>query len=140
MLRLYREAIWDSERIPDGDLPTDSLLFDLRISKTQRIVDPATGKESLENTPLVRRAKSQGLKEEAVVERLAMAYAAHNDRPAPQTLPNSLPEGYSHSNPSAHGKKNGWSGPELLGLPEMDIIIDVSGPLRPASSMSWIFK
>ncbi|KAK3317561.1 hypothetical protein B0T19DRAFT_435196 [Cercophora scortea] len=58
-LILYHQANWNPDRIPDADIPLASLLQGLRLSQTKRVVDPATGKLTFEETDLVRRMREQ---------------------------------------------------------------------------------
>lgn len=54
-LILYREANWNTERIPERDITIGSVLGIMRLSQTKQLVDPETGKRRLEPTELVRR-------------------------------------------------------------------------------------
>jgi hypothetical protein len=48
------------ERIPDGDLKILSILYMLRLSQTERILDPYSNEKRLKETELVKRAISRG--------------------------------------------------------------------------------
>lgn len=54
-LILYREADWNTERVPERDITVGSMLGMMRLSQTKQLVDPETGKRRLEPTELVRR-------------------------------------------------------------------------------------
>lgn len=54
-LILYREADWNTERVPERDITVGSMLGMMRLGQTKQIVDPGTGKRRLEPTELVRR-------------------------------------------------------------------------------------
>ena len=47
----------DINRIPDGDIPMQSILGTIRLGQTKRVVDPVTGKKRLEETNFVRSLK-----------------------------------------------------------------------------------
>lgn len=54
-LILYREAHWNTERIPESDITIASILALMRLSQTKQFIDPDTGKRRFEPTELVRR-------------------------------------------------------------------------------------
>lgn len=54
-LILYREANWNTERVPERDITIGSLLGMMRLSQTKQSFDPESGKRRLEPTELVRR-------------------------------------------------------------------------------------
>ncbi|KAK1597976.1 LOW QUALITY PROTEIN: uncharacterized protein LY79DRAFT_587118 [Colletotrichum navitas] len=58
-LLLYRDANWDIESIPDGDIEPRSSLAMLRISQAKQVTDNQTGEKILEETDLIRRAKAE---------------------------------------------------------------------------------
>ncbi|KAL4876631.1 hypothetical protein BJY04DRAFT_222810 [Aspergillus karnatakaensis] len=60
LVTLYREAYWIPDRIPDSDIPTATALASLRLHQVKRVVDPVTGKGTLEDTELVRRFRAAG--------------------------------------------------------------------------------
>ncbi|OCK74477.1 hypothetical protein K432DRAFT_420287 [Lepidopterella palustris CBS 459.81] len=101
------------------------------------VIDPATGKNVLEDTSLIRRARCQGLTDMEMIEMTTLFQNRNADQSIPKALLNSLPEGCStlrFPKPilGDSGSKSAFSGPELLGLLELDIISDISGQ-RPVS-------
>ncbi|CZR62580.1 uncharacterized protein PAC_12477 [Phialocephala subalpina] len=52
LLRLYREADWDPDRISEEDIPIPSYLAILRLSQAKHHIDPTSGKKFFEETPL----------------------------------------------------------------------------------------
>lgn len=54
-LILYREANWNTERVPERDITIGSLLGVMRLSQTKQTIDPETGKRRFEPSELVRR-------------------------------------------------------------------------------------
>ncbi|KAK3324911.1 hypothetical protein B0H66DRAFT_636443 [Apodospora peruviana] len=66
MLTLFHHADWNMDLIPEEKIPIPSVFGGLRLAKMKQIVDPATGKKKLEETPLVRRARKSGLLDEAI--------------------------------------------------------------------------
>lgn len=54
-LILYREAHWNTERIPESDITISSMLALMRLSQTKQFIDPDTGKRRFKRTELVRR-------------------------------------------------------------------------------------
>ncbi|KAK8024877.1 hypothetical protein PG990_002700 [Apiospora arundinis] len=61
VLTALRRANWNHDRIPDEAVTFGSRLFVLRVSQTRHTFDPTTGKPRLQDTPLVERARKEGL-------------------------------------------------------------------------------
>ncbi|KAF1815110.1 hypothetical protein P152DRAFT_412254 [Eremomyces bilateralis CBS 781.70] len=143
ILRLYREADWIPERIPDENIPVLSILSILRIGQMKHPVDPATGKKVLKNTTLVRRARAEGLHDDAMIEMSALIHKGHVDQELTEAFLSSRPKDYSTSGiskPTAGGNRSkiGLSDAALLDLLKLDIINDVSGQ-QPVSSLNYIW-
>lgn len=66
-LLLYREAIWNPDRIADSALDSRTMLASLRLSHTPITVD-ASGVKHMKHTELVKRAMAQGIKEEVLIQ------------------------------------------------------------------------
>jgi hypothetical protein len=139
LLRIYHEAEWVPERIADEDVSPVSALGMLRIGETKKVVDSMTGKRVLEDTPLVRRARSDGINDETMIQMSSLVQDRGADQPLPEALLASLPEGYSTA-PAPENKrgKHIFSGRELLDLFKLDIISDISGE-RPLSSLNYVW-
>lgn len=99
MIRLYREADWVPEWIPEEDIPEMSCLTALRISEA-KIVQNSSGKKSIEEAPLVARMKAIGLKDE---DMLRLIDGLRERAPKYDEIPEellaaaklSVPEGYT---------------------------------------------
>ncbi|KAK2065377.1 hypothetical protein LY76DRAFT_611550 [Colletotrichum caudatum] len=115
-LLLYRDANWDIESIPDGDIEPRSSLAMLRISQTKQIIDSQTGRKTLEETDLIRRAKAE-LKVDND-ELLSMASAQTGVKSAGQGGPR-------------------LTGEQLLRLVKKDIYNDVCGD-SPSSGINYL--
>jgi hypothetical protein len=139
LLRIYHEAEWVPERIPDKDISPTSALGMLRISQTKMVVESMTGKRVLEDTALIRRARSDGISDETMIQMLSLVQDRGTDQPLPEALLASLPEGYNTS-PGPRNKhgKGIFGGRELLDLLKLDIISDISGE-RPLSSLNYVW-
>ena len=139
LLRIYHEAEWVPERIPDEDVSPASALGMLRIGQTKKVVDSMTGKRMLEDTALVRRARSDGISDETMIQMSSRLQDRGTDQPLPEALLASLPEGYNTS-PAPENKrgKGIFGGRELLDLLKLDIINDISGE-RPLSSLNYVW-
>ncbi|KAK2000775.1 hypothetical protein LX36DRAFT_738594 [Colletotrichum falcatum] len=115
-LLLYRDADWDIESIPDGDIEPRSTLAMLRISQAKQALDLQTGKKTLEETDLIRRAKAELKVDDN--ELLGMAIAQIGLEPAGQA-----------------GIR--LTGKQLLRLVKKDIYNEVCGEL-PLSGINHI--
>lgn len=66
-LLLYRQAIWNPDRIPDSALDCHTMLAALRLSHTPITVD-STAVKHVEHTELVKRAMTRGMDEETLIQ------------------------------------------------------------------------
>lgn len=139
LLRIYHEAGWVPERIPDEDVSPVSALGMLRIGQTKKVVDSMTGKRVLEDTALIRRARSDGISDETMIQMASLLQDRGTNQPLPEALLASLPEGYNTS-PAPENKrgKGIFGGCELLDLLKPGIISDISGE-RPLSSLNYVW-
>jgi hypothetical protein len=139
-LRLYREADWVPERIPDEEVPVYSSLGMFRIGQTKLAVDPETGKRVLENTALVSRARSAGIDDETMLKMSSLLQDSSIDQPLPEAVLASLPEGYKMTSFSEYKRGKGISdGHQLLEILKLDLISDISGEQRPLLSLNHVF-
>ena len=139
LLRIYHEAGWVPERIPDEDVSPVSALGMLRIGQTKKVVDSMTGKRVLEDTALIRRARSGGISDETMIQMASLLQDRGTNQPLPEALLASLPEGYNTSPASENKRGKGiFGGRELLDLLKQDIISDISGE-RPLSSLNYVW-
>ncbi|OTB07584.1 hypothetical protein M426DRAFT_71669 [Hypoxylon sp. CI-4A] len=67
-LMLYREANWNLDNVPEGELTPKSELGKLRIAQTKVVTDPETGKKKLADTELVRRSLKLGYSMEELLK------------------------------------------------------------------------
>lgn len=138
-LGLYREAQWVPERIPDDELPMASALCMIRLGQTKHVTDSATGTKIIEDTTLVRRARSQGIDDRTMTTMSSLLVANNGDQPLPEALKDCIPEGYHHASPSRKSQRRGAiGGRELLSLLRQDIVSDVSGRW-PISSLNYVW-
>jgi hypothetical protein len=148
LLRLYREADWVPNRIPDEEVPIPSALAMLRIGQTKHLTDPATGKKVMGETELVKRARSTGIDDATMMTASSILQKSSNDEEIPESVLATLPEGYKTARMSEYKKHRRSSDPnknaslsarELLDVLKLDIISDVSSENRPLSSLNYIW-
>lgn len=155
-LILYREANWNTERIPERDIAIGSLLGMMRLSQTRQFFDPETGKRRLEPTELVRRhlaAKTDGKpiqNEDSLVEFVngwTAALKGLRERQDVTQLMNHVrsqfPEGLSNASElRSRNQVTGGGAPlevrgsELLEAMKLDIHADIAGN-SPVSSLNY---
>ncbi|KAH8802625.1 hypothetical protein F5884DRAFT_802467 [Xylogone sp. PMI_703] len=141
LLRLFAEADWIPERIPDEDIHLMSVLSMARLSQTKIITDPETGKRVLDSTELVKRARSAGMSDDTLI---AMSHSIDalstdpiNQHHLDQIL-HSLPEGYTMGTPKS-GRERIFTGSGLLDLIKLDFVKQLSGDLPVlAANYVWI--
>ncbi|KZF19909.1 hypothetical protein L228DRAFT_256894 [Xylona heveae TC161] len=145
LLRLYREAEWAPERIPDAEIPMPSSLAILRLAQAKHETDPTTGKKVMQDTELVRRARTVGMDDETMMQAALIVQKLSKERQVSQDFLASLPKEYkTYQTPdlnrsSSTSTKGGQpSGRDLLGLLKFDILNDVSAKLRPLSSLNYL--
>ena len=67
LLEVYRTAGWVPDRIPDEEVPLPSALASIRLSEVKQLIDPVTEQISLEDTELVKRARSMGMPDVEII-------------------------------------------------------------------------
>ncbi|OXV06093.1 hypothetical protein Egran_06139 [Elaphomyces granulatus] len=145
LLRLYREADWVPDRIPDEEIPVESALALLRLSQTKHVTDPVTGKKVMENTELVKRARSIGIDDAMMMKMSSITQKSSIDRGITESVLAALPEGYKSARLPEYNRdgnnpsKGILSSRELLDLIKLDITSDVSSETRPLSSLNFIW-
>ncbi|KAK3943350.1 hypothetical protein QBC46DRAFT_377618 [Diplogelasinospora grovesii] len=147
---LLREADWDPERIPDADIPVNTLLAALRLKQTKIVTDHKTGEKKLEETELVRRTKSKlGADDKTLLQTassLPMLGGGVNKMQAvPDFLRDVVPEGYKARWASETGKHrpNGTRQEEvphkdLLEFIKWDVYRDICGD-SPIMSLNMVW-
>lgn len=151
-LMMYYDAGWVPEKIPDIDIRIPSMLYMLRMSKTERVTDATTGKTRLKDTELVRRAKARGQTDAALLAdaSVALPYTGDDDEDddgyAEDFMRDIAELGtYKNAGPqrnpyrvSEHKKRGAFQGRALLDLIRLDLFADVCG--RTAlSSFNYVF-
>jgi hypothetical protein len=139
LLKSLRESDWIPERIPDEELPIPSALSSFRLARAKFSLDPITGKKILENTPLVSRARAQGLPDETILSMHVLSALKDMEEEIPENLLPALPEGYTKG--AAPGRARGdtqFSNSDLLTYLKLDLTSDVSGA-RPLSALNFTF-
>ncbi|KAL2825294.1 hypothetical protein BDW59DRAFT_161774 [Aspergillus cavernicola] len=148
LTRLFREAYWVLDRIPDNEIPDNeipvpSILAALRVVQTKTVFDPATRKLALQETELVKRFKSKGFTEKNIYD-LASAFDTGKVR---QNIPDDvrasipLPEGFTiHGEQPSRSdcNKGGLSNELFLRIIELDLKGDVGIGLRPMLGLNYI--
>lgn len=146
-LRLCHGAEWLPERIHDEDLPTRSTLGFLRMCQSKQIINPSTGKITVESTPLVRRARADGVTDELILQmsKILQHFDTSDDTiPIPEEILASVPACYTTApfpdyKPSGSAKGKGMPGDlELLDFLKQDIISDVCG-VCAFSSLNYVW-
>ncbi|TVY87141.1 hypothetical protein LAWI1_G008481 [Lachnellula willkommii] len=136
LLRIYREAEWIPERIPDDEIHMPSALGAYRIVQMKVLTDPVTGKKSLKDTPLTINSRASGMTDEEMIQMTSAQQQTDDDLPLPAEIQASIPEGYTYqkSNPTTL-----VTGPQLLDFLKRDMVSDISGEGHPLSSLNYTF-
>ncbi|KAI5919301.1 hypothetical protein F4810DRAFT_512283 [Camillea tinctor] len=152
-LILYRQVDWDPAHIPDEDIPLTSMLGTLRLAQTKHVTDPLTGRKSMSDTDLVRRARAQGMRDEYMINLSSSLHVLGEGRSdtirLPRNFMDAVPEGYSTIS-DLNKKTRRWKHPDdapnnidisgctLLELLKWDFFQDICGD-RPISSLNYIW-
>ncbi|KAF2663210.1 hypothetical protein BT63DRAFT_430638 [Microthyrium microscopicum] len=143
LLRIFREAGWDADRVSEADIPIMSILWMLRIGQIKLITDPATGEKVLPDTELVRRSKAK-LPEKALLQITGIweKQAKQQDEPIPEELMKTLMKdmaGYK-TGPAYKGPggMRDLTGSQLLDFLKLDFVSDICGS-RPLSSLNYVW-
>lgn len=137
VLRLYREANWNLDRIPDDSVPP--ALLCLRIGQAKRSIDPVTDKRSVNDTALFKRARRQGIDEEDLVEVKLPGSAPDGTADEPVSERSSMLNKSLHRILGAGGIQRILNRSELLSVALFDTRNDVCGT-RALSSKSHASK
>lgn len=144
LLRLYHDAEWIPERIPDEVVHGRSILGLLRMCRSKTVLEPAVGEIAAERTPLVDHAIAEGVTDSLL--RLMSGYLEiRRMRSTPVSLSElaSHPECDTSSNSlnclqTGSGKSNGMpKNLDLLEILRVDIFNDICGK-RPHSAMNYL--
>jgi hypothetical protein len=144
LLRLYHDAEWIPERIPDEVVHGRSILGLLRMCLSKTVLEPAVGEIAAERTPLVDHAIAEG-----VTDSLLRLMSGYLEIRRMRSTPASLSELASHpeydtssnslnSLQTGSGKSNGMpKNLDLLEILRVDIFNDICGK-RPHSAMNYL--
>jgi hypothetical protein len=146
-LMMYYDAGFEPKKIPDVDIWIPSMLYIVRLSKTERVTNPATSKIRLKETELVRRAKARGQSDAALLKAASITLP-YIDRPDDEYAKDFMSgiakfkdyRSRPHRNPYKLGeKKKGGElqGRPLLNLIRLDIFADVCSR-APLSSLNYV--
>lgn len=147
LLRLYRAADWVPDRIPDRDVPFPSSLSMFRLTNAKQIIDPATGNVTLEDTELVKRARSIGMDDATIIGFSSTLSSMTKQEPLDPRLVESAkahtPAGYKFAGmakpPSRRGPQQGnLSTTEYLNTLKLDLVSDICGQTRPVASVNYV--
>ena len=147
MLMMCYDADWVSERIPDSNITIPSIIYMIRLIKTEQVIDPITGEKRLKETELTKRAKARGRTDAELLEAASF--------PIPNMTQNDEDnEAFIHHmsdfkdykrcpqrNPyqvSEQKKNEQIQGRALLELLRVDIFADVCGNY-PLSSLNYVW-
>ncbi|RJE23061.1 hypothetical protein PHISCL_04590 [Aspergillus sclerotialis] len=146
LLQAYRMAGWVPDRIPDEQVPLPSALGSIRLSEVKQVIDPVTKQISLEDTELVKHARSIGMSDAMVMHTIsdllskmicnedsesldsirAKSSNRHTNRPLPEEASQTPSLNKHHIGVESY----------LEGL-KLDLINDVYG-LSPRSSVNYM--
>ncbi|KAI5853289.1 hypothetical protein GGS23DRAFT_620885 [Durotheca rogersii] len=134
---------WNPDRIPDSDIPVSSLLGIYRISQTKHIVDPITGQKRMDDTDLVKRARTIGISEEDLIE--WATFLPQGGRGG-ESVPGATHRAmmlkvyriFNRPKPENTGGSHELSGQDLLDLLKWDITNDICGDV-PFSSLNYVW-
>ncbi|KAI1769818.1 hypothetical protein F4818DRAFT_314205 [Hypoxylon cercidicola] len=132
------EAGWVPDRIPDSDVLMPSGLGVYRISQTEHIIDPVTGRKRLKDTELVNRARAKGIPEEEMIAWATTFPAAVGQDEFLEASKLMVPESYTSMSLPIKGGKGEMSGDGLLSLLQVDISSDICG-IVPLSSLNYVY-
>ncbi|TVY37932.1 hypothetical protein LOCC1_G006747 [Lachnellula occidentalis] len=136
LLRIYREAEWIPDRIPDDEVTMPSGLEAVRICKTKVITDPVTGKKVLEDTPITIKSRARGTTDEEMIELTSSLQHSGDDLSIPAEIRASIPEGYTYQ---TYKPSPLLEGTQLLDILKRDMVNDISGEGHPLSSLNYTF-
>lgn len=114
LLRIYREAAWMPDLIPDESIQVVSGMGGIRLAQTKTLVDPETGNRRLEDTPIAIRARAIGIEDEISIQLAAILREEKSNKKISDELRASITAGYKNSN-----KFNGECGPGQVVYPQV---------------------
>lgn len=141
LLKLYTDAEWISDRIPDEavELYYTGLSMN-RLAETRILKDPATGKKVLEDTPITRRYRAQGKTDEDMMKYVSERQRFMSDRNARIGFKATF---FEEGSPSKGIRKDGGHSTRLSQLESLkrDMIMEISshGFGQPISNVNYIF-
>lgn len=149
LINILVKANWDLERIPDEDIPPLSFIARLRLCRVKRTKDPVTGKDIIEDTPLVQNARKVGYTDQKIstmIDHLSGRFESQSG--IDFKIGDFVPLLFGNQKfSSAPANRSTFSRPEarygvvncrLLSLFKQDLLDDITGCARPYSSQNWI--
>ncbi|KAI0396786.1 hypothetical protein F5Y17DRAFT_59142 [Xylariaceae sp. FL0594] len=143
-LMSYYEAGWNVDKIPDSDVHIASFLGGYRLLHTKHTTDPKTGKQRLDDTDLVKRARASGITDEhLLLNRSRFPGTSRKEEPVldERVRKSMIPEGYTMGDLKAPPSMRDFadiSQRDLLDLLRRDLYHDICGSV-PYSSMNYVF-
>jgi hypothetical protein len=146
-LTMHYDADWVPQRIPDSTVRIPSMLYGIRLVKTERIIDSETGEKRLKETELVKRAKARGHTDADLLKTSSlpvpnMAYSNEDMERLKGTISELQDYGtFEPLNPyhiSEQKKREEIQGRALLDMLRVDIFADVCGN-NPLSGLNYVF-
>ncbi|KAJ4289980.1 hypothetical protein N0V88_006781 [Collariella sp. IMI 366227] len=151
----YHHAKYNLAAMPDADIHVTSPFFMVRLSQTNKTVDPVTGETRFEETNLVKRARAEGMDDKTFecaslsTEVFQPASWPSSFQPPQNLLAQALPQagkagwmdaagGYT-LNATSWRKQGELDARDLLEIAKLDLRMDVSGDLRPLSSLNYVW-
>lgn len=142
LLQVFNRANWAPARIPDEELPISTGLAFMRLAKVKQSRDRVTGKVTLADTDLVKRARSRGWSDEDIIAASSKFPSQSKDPHTAEVmkaLQTTTPEGYTVGNWSDTHAEGEFDLVAYLSLLRLDFISDICGEMRPLSSLNYIF-
>lgn len=141
LLQVFNRANWSPTRIPDEDIPLSTGLSFMRLAQVKQSRDRVTGKVTLVDTDLVKRARSHGWSDEDIIAASSeLTSQSKNPHTAEvmKTLKSTVPAGYTVGNWGNSHADSEFDVIAYLSVLRLDFISDICGELRPLSSLNYI--
>ncbi|KAK6360048.1 hypothetical protein TWF696_001167 [Orbilia brochopaga] len=136
LVNVYHDVGWHPDRILDEDVPVVSMLATVRLGTTKRVVNHSTGTISLEDTPLVQRAKALGMSNDELLNISSIQDQLEQDRLSQEAYSKMVQEKTTPA-PRKKGEKVKFSDSGLLSMLKGDFVNDICGQHMPISSLNY---
>ncbi|KAJ5589096.1 hypothetical protein N7537_011774 [Penicillium hordei] len=141
LLQVFNRANWALARIPDEELPLSTGLAFIRLAEVKRRRDRVTGKVTLDDTDLVKRARSRGWSDEDIIAASSKLPSQSKDPHTAEVmkaLRSTASEVYTVRNWSNAHAEGEFDLIRHLSVLRLDFISDICGEMRPLSSLNYI--